>query len=286
MANRVLTLAAVLLTSAACAVPRTGIEVQLALKAVQRPQDAAERWGEYTLFPADSGGYTYQDGLVRLGVVPGDGVFAAVIENRSEHSIRLLWSEGSYVGPTGLSSGIAPGETRWIEMNRAPATQVIPSRARAAVVIIPRANADISEQTIRGFYASSALCGQVKGTSIRLLLPLEIQGVTNEYSLEFEPTQADVVTWMVNDLGGARTEKSRVPCDEMPPQPAPLNDSALPEGARFVASYSRKVVYAARASCNAIALIPETDRMYFSNIEDARIMGYTASTDPGCQAGP
>lgn len=213
---RVLTIAAVAMASASCVTTRSGLEVDLALVSVQRPADVAERWGSYELAPADTSGYTYEDGLVSVAVVPRHGSFSALIENRTEHSIRIIWPEASYVGPNGLASGVVPGETRWIDMGNTPATQVIPTRAAAAIVIIPRVNANTTAQEIEGFYPRNATCADFPGAPIRLVMPLEIQGVTNEYTLQFEPTAGDLVTWQdYEDLNGVitrTTEQSRVPC--------------------------------------------------------------------------
>ena len=195
-----------------CVTTQRGLDVGLTLNTVQRPQDVAERWGDYTLEPADSAGYTYADALISITVIPGGGTFAAILENRSEHSIKLLWSEASYVGPSGLSTGVVPGDTRWIAMGNTPAPQVIPAQAKAAVVMIPRANANTSAMSITDFYPRSAPCSVVPGTSIRLILPFEIQGVTNEYTLQFVPHDARMVTWKTNQMDGTRVEAASEPC--------------------------------------------------------------------------
>ena len=206
-------MAALAMAVGGCLTTHTGMVVDLALSSVQRPQDVAERWGDYVLAPADSLGFTYEDGLLSLAVVPLAGTFSVVLENRTEHSIRLLWGEASYVGPSGLSSGVVPGETRWIDMGNAPAPQVIPSRARAAITVIPRINANTSTTTIENFYADSTSCDQVPGTMLRLILPIEIQGVANEYTLHFEPLDAASRTWK-SSLGVVQEEtRSETPCD-------------------------------------------------------------------------
>ena len=202
-------------TLTGCLTSRTGMVVDLALISVQRPQDVAERWGEYTLAPADSSGFTYEDGLLSLVVVPAGGTFSVVLENRTEHSIRLLWGEASYVGPDNLSSGVVPGDTRWINMGHAPAPQVIPAKAQAAILLLPKANANTSTNTIERFYPSSTTCDEILGTTVRLILPIEIQGVTNEYTLHFEPQEAAITTWKRETLAGSTwAEQSRTPCGE------------------------------------------------------------------------
>lgn len=199
-------------TTGGCVTMRTVMEVDLTLSSVQRPQDVAKRWGDYTLVPSDSSGFTYTDDLISIVVVALTGSFQAVLTNRTEHSIRLLWSEASYVGPGGLSSGVVPGATRWIDMGNAPAPQLIPTESRASISIIPRATANRSSMSFRGFYDSGATCAEVEGTEIRLILPVEIEGVTNEYTFRFQPRQSGIVTWKTNTMRGETVEESRYPC--------------------------------------------------------------------------
>lgn len=271
-----------LLALPGCVATRQGALVELGLSSVQRPQDVAERWGEYTLAPADSTGYTYEDGLIALAVVPLGGTFSAVVRNKTDHSIRLLWADASYVGPDGLSSGVVPGETRWIDMGNAPAPQTIPSRASAAISIIPKANANTSNQSIEDFYPYESPCSEATGTTVRLLLPIEIQGVTNEYTLQFEPTDVSEATWEMNGLSSGWRLKSKRPCGDTRPVRATLQ---APEGARFVASVSRRVVFPIRDGCAAPHQLPATDLMFFTVLEDALAQRFERATDPGCEIG-
>lgn len=168
------------------------IEAPLTLRAVQRPADVAERWGDYTLTPADTSGFTYEDDLLSLVVIPLEGTFRVQIENRSSHTIRLLWAESSYVGPRGLASNVVPGDTRWADMGNVPGPRIIPAGAAAVVTAIPRANTDTSEMEILPFYRAGMNCGDIVNSSIRLVLPLEVEGNPNEYALEFAPTAGNV----------------------------------------------------------------------------------------------
>lgn len=215
--RRTLSILFAVLPMAACSVavaPR--YDAPLALRAVQRPQDVAQRWGEYTLTPADSSGYTYEDGLVSLAVVPDDNSFSVLIRNKTEHTIRLLWAEGSYVGPDGIASGIVPGETSLLTLNNAPAAQTIPTRASVAVLAIPRSNVNTSTapnaQRLLPFFPAQMTCARAKDATLRLILPLEIQGTTNEYTLEFAPREVAIVTEKMEVMMGTKTVVSRRVC--------------------------------------------------------------------------
>ena len=208
MMKRIL-LAALTLTGG-CAPTRTLIEPTLALTVVERPADVAERWGDFTLAPADSSSFTYEDELLRLAVVPLVGSFSMVLENRSDYSIRFLWPFAAYVGPNGVSSSVVSGETRWFEINTPPTPQVIPSASLVNLVILPRANANTSTNTIDPFFPASVTCEEARSLTLRLVLPVEIQGVTNEYSLHFTPSAVEQVTYQQANPGlFAETDRLR-----------------------------------------------------------------------------
>jgi hypothetical protein len=189
-----------------------GPQVGLGLIAVQRPQDVAERWGEYTLEPADSSGFAYEDQLLSLVVVPLAGSFQVRLENRTEYSIRFLWADAAYVGPDGISTGVVPGETRWADIGNTPGSQTIPAQAAADLSILPRATTDASEMELLRFYDDRYTCETVPGTTIRLMMPIEIQGVTNEYSLMFEPREIGIVQTEHNEWDGVTREVGVAPC--------------------------------------------------------------------------
>ena len=167
------------------------IDVPLALRAVQRPADVAERWGSYALTPADTSGYTYEDGLVSLTVASRGGWFSVTVANRTEHTIRLLWTESSYVGPSGLASNVLPAVPGHAGSTDVPGPQNIPARSVAVFGVIPRTSIDESET--RSFYDEVGMeCPEILDSSIRLILTFAIAGASNEYTLVFTPREGEV----------------------------------------------------------------------------------------------
>lgn len=157
---------------------------------VQRPADVEARWGEYTIEPTDSSGYAYSDELLDMTVVPARGSFFARLENKTDHTLRVIWDEGAYVGPNGVSSRIVNGNTRVIDMEREQPPTVVPAHASAVLNIIPTDLYHVST----GAYTSNwtddfvSYCGTAadyEGKTFRLMLPIQVQETVNEYTLEF-----------------------------------------------------------------------------------------------------
>src|SRR6266487_5122846 len=112
------------------------VTYNMSLKEVQRPADVAKRWGDFTLQTSPDG-FTYQDNLVQLLVVPVKGSFVLTVSNKTSYSMQFLWDQASYVGPDGISSMVSSGETRCIQMGQSRPPETIPANARAILTVIP-----------------------------------------------------------------------------------------------------------------------------------------------------
>lgn len=132
---RVLAVTAMLTTSSCFPMPPT-VTYNMSLTEVQRPANVAERWGDFTLEKSQDG-FTYQDDLLQLLVVPARGSFLLTIENKTDHSMQFVWDQASYVSPDGISSPVVSGETRCIQMGESRPPEPVPANARAVITVIP-----------------------------------------------------------------------------------------------------------------------------------------------------
>lgn len=178
-----------------CATPRTVYDAPLVN--VRRPADVEARWGAYRIQPTDTTGYNYSDELIHMVVVPSRGTFTAMIENKTEHTLQLVWDEGAYVGPTGLSSRIVNGDQRVIDMERAQPPTVIPAHASALLNIVPtelyheRNSANLTNY-MEDFVSVCGSAEDYEGRSLRLVLPIRVQDTVNEYTLDFRLTNVQI----------------------------------------------------------------------------------------------
>jgi hypothetical protein len=188
---------------AGCLPVRPGVTYSMPLVEVRRPAHAAQRWGEYRIEPTDSTGYTYDDELLTVLVVPLRGTFAATIENKSDHSMQLLWSEAAYVGPDGSASAVTNGETRRIDVGREQPASMIPAHSTLAVVAIPNTHIQGTAPytSIADFIPLDESATEMDQKEARLVLPIRVQDVTNEYTLVFRledvllPPKSDRCSW-------------------------------------------------------------------------------------------
>ncbi len=162
----------------------------MSLKEVQRPADVAKRWGDFTLQKSPDG-YTYQDNLVQLLVVPVRGSFVLTVSNKTSYSMQFLWDQASYVGPDGVSGTVSSGQTRCIQMGQSRPPETVPANARAILTIIP-SNLVYTPYgggcEVRDFVPANETAAQFEGKEARLILPLRVQDNVNEYTLVFRVT--------------------------------------------------------------------------------------------------
>jgi len=180
------------LIASGCAIP--SVTYNMSLKEVQRPADVAKRWGDFTLQTSPDG-FTYQDNLVQLLVVPVKGSFVLTVSNKTSYSMQFLWDQASYVGPDGISSMVSSGETRCIQMGQSRPPETIPANARAILTVIPSSLVYTPYGggcTVRDFVPPDSTAARFERKDARLILPLRVQDNVNEYTLVFRMTSIAV----------------------------------------------------------------------------------------------
>lgn len=163
------------------------VQSDIRMTEVRRPEDVSNQWGEYEIREAEEEGMTYEDDLVRVVTIPNStGMFILSIENKTEHSLQLVWDQMSFVGPDGSASAVSSGDTRIMNVGQEsqPPTP-IPANASDEVTAIPN---DLVQGTdvVPLFSASdSANFDKYEGENMRLIVPLQVEDTVNEYTFVF-----------------------------------------------------------------------------------------------------
>lgn len=194
-------------------VTATSLTPVASLREVERPASARERYGEQAIsrVSSDSGltRYSFEDRLIRgLFLLQENGV-AFEVTNKTEFSIKLVWDEATIVLPEGDPSPVMHVGTKYNECRNAKPATVIPKGATVSDIAIPCARVrfgydswvegDVFRDFQRRVFEPVAdttikrLVRSVEGKIVRLLLPLQIEGVTNEYSFTFGVDSVSVI---------------------------------------------------------------------------------------------
>jgi len=220
----ILLVLAVILSSCATMGTRYVNEVKysLALVKVERPKETMKRWGEVEKIDlSENEKYHYEDKLIDSYFVALSDRIIFDINNKTDHSIKLIWDEASFIGSDGSASRIMHSGVRYIDRNASQPPSVIPGNGSMNDVILPTNRVWYREGYYGTYYSKSGgweHLGLIQpqfeiaeqdptqnttitpsdtlrkqaaneiGKKIGVLLPLEIQGTVNEYTFWFEVT--------------------------------------------------------------------------------------------------
>lgn len=174
------------------------------LAEVERPASARQQYGEQVIqrVTNDSGvtRYSFEDRMVKAFFLVTEREIRFDLTNKTQYSIRLLWNEVTFVDPDGKPSPVMHVGTKYNECTGEKPAAVIPKGVTVTDLVIPCSrirfgyDAWIHEPLIAGFVSSvhpthdTLVVRQereLRGKRMSVLMPFQIEGVTNEYSFTF-----------------------------------------------------------------------------------------------------
>lgn len=182
------------------------ITYAVSLQAVQRPASAEQRYGKQTIAVLTDSGtrrFRYTDSLVNLTFFTDGSSVNFLLENKTTFPIQLGWTEAAFVDLDGQSQPVMHAGVRYTDCAAPKAPSVIPGGGRLVDQAIPcnyvqfiSAGSYSKWMTIpfllpyqvRADSAAIAfpkLRTEMKGKTVRLLLPLKVQDVVNDYTFTF-----------------------------------------------------------------------------------------------------
>jgi hypothetical protein len=201
-----------------------------ALVEVGRPGEARARWGAVArIAPGDSNRYVYEDAMVRVRIAAGDESIRFAITNKTEHAITIIWDDARFIDTDGKVSKVMHVGTKHEDREQPQAPSVIGARQTvddaawpndrvwrtaghgymvgktyhrvsprwAHFGLVSPEAATVEAKPDVPFTPDSAFVSRVRanvGKRMRLVLPLQIEGVTNEYAFWFEVTDTSLST--------------------------------------------------------------------------------------------
>ena len=117
--------------------------------------------------------YSYEDNIVKISMVPLTTEIGFSLQNKSQNSIKIIWDEALYISEEGISCKIMHSGVKYIDKDGKQTPTVVAKGTIINDVIVPTdTQKDWDNYTQR-----------YVGKAIRVLLPLQIEGVANEYTL-------------------------------------------------------------------------------------------------------
>ena len=167
-----------------------------ALAKVEKPEDATNRYGETkTIQDAGVDKFSYNDSIIDITIFGTSEEFKFVLKNISEHSLKIIWNEAAFVGLDGSTSKIMHVGTKYSQREADQPATVVIKGAKIDDLATPTANVYYDEgykigySTYgNGWKTRSMLPKEYSGKEageIRLMLPIQIKDVVNEYTFVF-----------------------------------------------------------------------------------------------------
>lgn len=183
-------------------VPYIVPQYQSRLVSVELPADAKERYGETILADStqvDTIRYVFEDDYIKISWFVGKYQFYFTLFNKSDHSLKIVWDDAALVSPDNTVSRLMHGGVKYDSRNESQVSTTIPRGAKIDDVLIPIREqfAPILPENI-DFEDAQLL----KGEKLKVLLPIKIEDVQNEYTFVFDIDVAQeyaYTTKMVHD---------------------------------------------------------------------------------------
>lgn len=172
------------------------------LNEVERPKNAKERFGDSKLVNFEENGitkYSYEDSLIKIIWLPLSTEFAFTLENKSNHSMKIVWDEAAYVNENGSTSRVMHSGVKYTERNTPQPPTVVMKKAKIDDIILPTDNVYYVSGQYGGWRtkplfpnkAASAeelnsLSQKYIDKTVGILLPLQIEDTVNEYIFRFK----------------------------------------------------------------------------------------------------
>ena len=158
------------------------------LQKVEKPTNSEVRYGETKeITDKNITKYSYVDNFIDIIIVAGNSQFDFIIKNVSENTIKIVWNEAVFVDVDGSTSKIMHVGTKYSQREGDQPASTIIKGAKLEDIAAPTKNVYYSELfkewMTRSLYSNADKKGE--GETIRLMLPIQVKDVINEYIFEF-----------------------------------------------------------------------------------------------------
>lgn len=183
----------------------------ISMSEVERPAKAKERYGEQKITSTTEEGnlkYYFEDDLVKIAWLATSSSLSFMMENKTDHSIKIIWDEAAFVDNKGISQRIMHSGVKYTDRNASQPPTIIVRKGRIEDIIVPTNNVYFDEGYYSKYYTRKAewkekpffeslqYGGDPKvfenemrnnvGKTFQVLLPLEIENVVNDYIFKFK----------------------------------------------------------------------------------------------------
>lgn len=175
----------------------------VSLYKVESPEDAKKQFGETKIVNFTDENvtkYTYEDDYIRITWLVGRTQFNFTLANKSQHSIKIPWDDMAYVDAAGHTSRVMHSGVKYIDRNNSQPASIVPKGASMSDILVPTDNiyyvsgqyGGWQERPLLPRYTTQEEINNsgIVGMTMKVMFPIIIENVTNEYLFEFKVDNA------------------------------------------------------------------------------------------------
>lgn len=156
---------------------------------VEKPENSSERYGEVkTIEEKGVTKYSFEDELIDIIIFCNSSQFSFKLTNKSQNSIKVVWDDAVIVDYSGSTSKVMHSGVRYSQRDASQPASTIIRGASLDDIACPTSNVRYSDLlkdwVTDSMYPSDITNNEVK--QIRLMLPIQIKEVVNEYVFIFD----------------------------------------------------------------------------------------------------
>lgn len=159
-----------------------------ALTKVEKPSNSAVRYGKTTsVTDKDITKYSYEDNFIDILIFAESTQFNFVLKNVSDNTLKVVWNEAVFVDVDGSTSKIMHTGIKYSQREADQPASTIIKGAKLEDLAAPTDKVYYSdvlkEWTSKSLYVNANK--KLEGQTIKLMLPIQVKDVVNEYIFEF-----------------------------------------------------------------------------------------------------
>ena len=178
----------------------------LELEEVVRPENVIEQFGNPTIINSKEKKKdniffenSYEDNLIKIVWTVTNVQFNFILENKSEHTVKIIWDDAVYIDITGTSQKVMHSGVKYTDRNNSQIPTVVIKNVKIEDLVSPTNNVYYRSGKYGGWTTSALflrqastkeilikLTGMYFGKTVKVVLPLQVQDVVYNYSFIFK----------------------------------------------------------------------------------------------------
>lgn len=155
------------------------------LKEVEKPKNPTQRYGEIKKIDEDSlNRYSFEDENIKIAIFGGESRFVFSLSNKTANTIKIIWDDAVFVQTNGVTSKVIHSGIKYSERENNQTPSIIIRGATLEDFALPTS---LVRNDGLSWVEESMFPSEVSYTvkQIRLMLPIQIEDVVNEYVFIF-----------------------------------------------------------------------------------------------------